>query len=119
MHTCDAIVVTCIDFRLQKYIEEWLVKNVGELQYDRVAWTGGVIDLPGILKQIEISNRLHHIQKVVLINHEDCGAYGATGTPEKHMQDLQNAKKEVAIKFPTLTVDTYYLHLDGMFEAIY
>lgn len=118
MHTCSAIVVTCIDFRLQKYIEAWLTKHVGDHQYDRVAWAGGVIDLPGIIKQIEISSRLHHIKKVVLINHEDCGAYEVSGSPEKHARDLRNAKKEVEIKFPNLNVDTYYLHLDGTFEAI-
>lgn len=118
MHTCNAIVVTCMDFRLQKFIEDWLAKNVGEKQYDRVSWAGGVYDLSGILKQIEVSNRLHHIKKVVLINHEDCGAYGQTGTPEKHATDLRSAKKEVMSKFPNLTCTTYYLHLDGRFEAI-
>lgn len=117
-HQCSAIVVTCIDFRLQRVIEKWCNKNLGEKEYDRVAWAGGVFDLTGILKQIEISNRLHEIKKVVLVNHEDCGAYGEAGTPERHDSDLKNAAAKVIELYPHLEVETYYLHLDGVFEKV-
>lgn len=43
------------------------------------------------MSQIDISVKLHSIKKVVLTNHEDCGAYGAEGTEEKHRQDLLSA----------------------------
>ena len=68
------------------------------------------------MDQIDIAVRLHHIKKVVLINHEDCGAYGQEGTAEKHAQDLQNAKEKILIKFPDLAVEIYYLKLDGTFK---
>lgn len=71
-----------------------------------------------ILGQIDIAVRLHHIKKVVLVNHEDCGAYGESGTPEKHAEDLKNAKEGVNQAYPDLEVGTYYLHLDGTFELI-
>lgn len=125
-HTCEAIIVTCIDFRFQEYINKWISEKFEPKTFDRVAIAGGIFDFDCVLKQVEISKRLHHIKKVVLINHEDCGAYGETGTAEKHSSDLKNAAGKIrqacrsAIKnqYPDLEVETYYLHLDGTFEPI-
>lgn len=115
-HNAKAIIITCIDFRLQETINNWISQNFAPKTFDRVAWAGGVKNLEDILSQIEIAKRLHHIKKVILINHEDCGAYGEKGTEEKHAQDLQNAKEKILLKFPDLAVDTYYLKLDGTFQ---
>lgn len=117
-HFCEAVIVSCIDFRFQEYVENWARQNFGSKNYDRVAWAGGVKSLDQILSQIEISQRLHHIKKVVLINHEDCGAYGQEDMPQKHARDLTNAKNKIKEQFPNLEVETYYLHLDGAFENI-
>ena len=115
-HSCEAVVVTCIDFRFQDFISQWISQNLPPKSYDRVAFAGGVKNLETILGQIEISKRLHDIKKVVLINHEDCGAYGEQGTPEKHSEDLKNAATKIKELHPDLEVETYYLHLDGTFE---
>lgn len=117
-HTCNAFVTTCIDFRFQKYIEEWLNNNIGERQYDRVAWAGGVFDKEGILKQLAISKRLHDIKKAILMNHEECGAYGAAGTPQKHAEDLKDVAQKAKTNHPDIAVEAYYVHLDGTFERI-
>lgn len=112
MHTCSAIIVTCIDFRFQSQLEAWAREHVGERNYDRVALAGGIKNLDVILTQIDVSNRLHQIKKVVLINHEDCGAYGAAGTEEKHREDLTTAAQKVKADYPHLSVETYYAKLD-------
>lgn len=117
-HHCEAIVVTCIDFRLQDYINKWISENFPVKSFDRVAIAGGVFDLDYVLKQVGISKRLHCIKKVVLINHEDCGAYGEAGTAEKHAQDLKNAAAKIKEQYPDLEVEACYLHLDGTFEQI-
>lgn len=117
-HTCSAFVVTCIDFRIQKFVEEWLHKNVGEGEYDRVAWAGGVLDLAAILKHLAVSIRLHHVKKAVLINHEDCGAYGEAGDFARHRQDLQAAAEKIKYLHPRLMVTTYYVFLNGRVEKI-
>jgi carbonic anhydrase len=114
----DAVVVHCIDFRLQKYLDPWLQKRFGYENYNRVALAGGVFDFDTISKQVEISNRLHKIKKVVLINHEDCGAYGIAGTFERHKQDLMKARHKISTQFPNLDVEMYYLLLDGTFEQV-
>lgn len=117
-HHCDAIVITCMDFRFQKYIEEWEKENLGDYQFDRIALGGACHDFFAILKQIDISIRLHDIKKVVIINHEECGAYGEAGTYERHQQDLKNAKKQISQLYPQVKIKTYYLRKDGVFEEI-
>lgn len=117
-HTCEAIVITCIDFRLQEYINKWISKKFAPKTFDRVALAGGVFDLEYVLKQIEISHSLHHIKKVILINHEDCGAYGEAGTHEKHIMDLEETKRQIENLYRKLVIETYYLHLDGTFEKV-
>lgn len=117
-HHCKAVVVTCIDFRFQPYINEWLKKNFQPGEFDRISLAGGIKNLVAIIEQIGISHRLHHIEQGILINHENCGAYGEAGTPAKHAEDLRNARATIQQQFPNVKVDTYYLHLDGIFKSI-
>lgn len=117
-HTCDALVVSCIDFRFQKYIRNWLDKNLAEKTFDYVGFAGGSKDIDTIMTQLKISVDLHDIKEVILMNHEECGAYGAASTPENHARDLKKAKEIILAKYPHLQVQTYYLHLDGEFEQI-
>lgn len=117
-HIAKEIVIHCIDFRFQKFIDEWLKKNMADYKFDRVGLAGGVFDFYTILKQVEISNRLHLIKKVVLINHEDCGAYGKEGNLPRHKHDLVEAERKIEAIMPHLDVETYYLTLKGKFKEV-
>ncbi len=114
-HVCEAIVITCIDFRFITPVRKWAKEHFGKNNYDRVSIAGGIMDFYTVLRQVEISNKLHKIKKVIMINHEDCGAYGKDGTFEKHEQDLDEAERKIEALFPHLDVETYYLKLDGTF----
>ena len=118
VHICDAMVVTCIDFRFQKFIEKWLDKTMAEKTFDRVGFAGSTKELNTIIKQLDISVKLHHINQVILIHHEDCGAYGTDSTHDRHELDLLKAKTVMNAIYPDLKVDLYYLHLDGKFELV-
>ena len=115
---CDAVVVTCKDFRIQRYIDEWLRDNIGYGNFDRVSFAGGVNNWDLISGAIDLAVRLHSIHRVVLINHENCGAYGIESSPERHAADLRAARAAVRAKYPDFTVDLYYLELDGTFVRI-
>lgn len=117
-HTADAFILSCIDFRFQKYIRSWLDTNYAGKTFDYVGFAGGVKDLETILKQLAISVKLHDIKDVVLMNHEECGGYGAESTPENHARDLRKAKETILTLYPDVQVKCYYLHLDGEFEEI-
>lgn len=118
-HNCDVLVVHCMDFRLQKYLNDWCEQTFKSGNYDRVGVAGGVNDIYLTLKHVELSSRLHNIKKVVLVNHEDCGAYGAAGTYERHKADLAETEHKIQALFLHLVIEKYYLHLDGTFERVY
>ncbi len=115
---CEAIVISCIDFRFYENISNWLAKNFKPNTFDRGAFAGSAKNLQTILSQVEMSVQLHKIKKVVLINHEDCGAYGKNGHPLNHASDLQKAKIVILKQYPNIEVNTYYLRLDGVFEQV-
>lgn len=117
-HGCEAIVVTCIDFRFQDLINEWIKDRLGSKNHDRVALAGGVKEFDTILNQVDISKSLHGITKVIFINHEDCGAYGVEGTEQKHAADLKSAASRVQEKYPDLAVEAFYLKLDNSFKRV-
>lgn len=117
-HIAQAFVVACMDFRFQKYLHEWLATQMQDKTYDFVGYAGSTKSLDVIMSQLDISKRLHEIKEVVLIHHEDCGAYGAESTPERHATDLHKAKDVILKKYPDLQIRTLYLHLDGTFEQV-
>jgi carbonic anhydrase len=116
--SCEALVIHCMDYRLQKYLNDWLDKNPGTGNYDRIAIAGGVLDIYPVLKHVELAVRLHKIREVILVNHEDCGAYGPAGTFERHKADLIEAERKIHALHISLVIEKYYLKLDGMFERI-
>ena len=118
IHTCDALIISCIDFRFQKYIHKWLDKTMAKKTYDYVGYAGASKDLETIMKQLAISVRLHHIKQVVIMHHEDCGAYGKESTHDNHVRDLKKTKRSILKVYPKLQADLYYLHLDGEFEQV-
>lgn len=117
-HTCKTIVATCIDFRFQPAIHRWIEEKYGEGGFDRVAYAGGVKSFDTVLEQVKLSKKLHNIETVVLVNHEDCGAYGEAGTREKHEQDLRAAKERVEQEISGVKVELYFLTLDKHFEPV-
>lgn len=107
IHACEAAVIHCVDFRFRNETAAFIEKHLGIKTHD--LWT-----MPGAAKAIvdeqtgreyaklvqRISGLLHHIEKVAIINHADCGAYGgrkAFETIEKeqeaHVRDLCRARE--------------------------
>lgn len=119
-HTCNALILHCMDFRLGKAVKEYLEKNNLLDNADIVSVAGAAKNLVSpqtpadaefILRQIEISKRLHRISTVILVNHTDCGAYGGRGafadeTEEytKHIEDLKKARESITDKFSGLEI---------------
>lgn len=79
-----ACIVWCFDDRFTPTLDAF-IKEKGFEHCDVVRVAGGSKSLASpeneservfILKQIEISLRLHQAQRIILMNHSDCGAYG-------------------------------------------
>ncbi len=119
-HQCEALVLICIDYRFQTFIRNWLVKNGLENKYDLIARPGagkGASEL--LLEDVGLSRRLHGIKKVIVIQHQNCGAYGQ-GLVSGSKEELDTHRSDVAInvelmrkRFPDLGFEMYFMNLDG------
>ena len=117
--TCDYLIVCCMDFRIQQAIRSWVGQHLQDKQYDYVGFAGSTKELEIILSQIEIAYNLHRVKKVILIHHEDCMAYGAQGSFDKHAADLRKARERILERHPDLTIAAFYLKLSGEFLPIF
>lgn len=115
---CDALVVHCMDYRLQKFLQPWITVRFGYDNFDIISLGGSVHDYEMVLKYLQLAVQAHTINTVCLINHEDCRAYGREGTYKRHRHDLLDTASKIHALFPDLLVETFYLHLDGTFESI-
>src|SRR6266699_5840668 len=84
---CDASVVGCFDNRFDPASRK-LLKRIGVTQPDPIKIAGGAKALASpeqefhrtfVLNQIHKSIRLHGTDRVILMLHSDCGAYGGLG----------------------------------------
>lgn len=115
---CDALVVHCMDYRLQKFLQPWIADRFGDDNFDIISLAGSVHDYEMVLKYVQLAVQIHSIETVCLINHEDCRAYGRDGTYKRHRHDLLDTREKIRVLFALLKVETFYLHLDGTFEPI-
>ena len=133
-HHAKAFLVTCMDFRLFNDTNRILKERGYNVNYDQFVLAGVSLGLvqqkyPGwgksVLDHIGISIKLHQINKVILLDHLDCGAY-KTFCPdlkkedeyEEHKKNLKLAKEMINEAFPSITVKTWILHLDGQLDRI-
>jgi hypothetical protein len=131
-HGCEAVVLTCIDFRFWRETLDFVEKELGIGTFDFPS-------LPGSAKAINESNgedlamscisvpvNLHHVQKIVIVNHQDCGAYGGSkkfdGKDEEeqkfHEEELKKAKEKILAKYPDKEVILVYAKLADEKENI-
>lgn len=124
-HTCKALVIHCIDFRFRKSLAEFLEQRFGD-SYDLVSVAGGVkrlvqdpLDNNFILEQIKISDKLHKPEVILLIQHEDCGAYGGSVafgdfSTEQETQNQELEKAEILLREQlSQPVEKYLARLSG------
>lgn len=112
--TCDAVVVTCMDFRFQPLLAQWLDAHVGPGHYDRIAYPGAAKEAEVVVPLIELARDLHDVRRVVLVNHDDCGAYGAEGRDRaRHAADLRRTRDAIRAAVPGVQVDLYFASLNG------
>lgn len=121
MHKCDYLVFRCMDFRIKPGALSRLLGDAGvsEGDYDLVSCAGSAKDLLGqagerdfLLKQIALSQELHQTKNIVVIYHDNCGAYGiADVAQEKNTQksDLSKIKALIAGQFPDLQFKAFII----------
>jgi len=130
VYSADACIVSCFDARFELVTRKFLKKR-GIWWADPVKIAGGakVFASPTeeserrfALEQVRTSMRLHGTNRVMLMVHSDCGAYGGLqafgGNEEReatnHESELRSAVEFLKNNIPSLKVECYYLKFTGV-----
>ena len=133
----DAMVLGCIDPRLQEPVHRYTARHglTGKFSQFIIAGAAiGVVAEPfkdwhkAFWDNLATSVQLHHIKRVIAIDHRDCGAakiaYGAdkVANPkietETHRAALAEFRRQVGDKKLNLGVETGLMDIDGKIEMI-
>lgn len=135
--TTDALLLSCMDFRLMDDIERYMSGRGLRDKYDHIvlagASLGAVTDkYPAWNKtfweHLDIAISLHSIHTVIVMDHRDCGAYKVILGPEHakdpkvekdtHATQLKKLRGLISAKYPKLKVETLLMALDGKVEVL-
>lgn len=121
VHTCEAVVLSCIDFRFWESVSKFVKNDLGIEDFDLASIPGGVksineSDCDGVAGGcVKIPCELHNVKKIILVNHKDCGAYGGSSNFENsdkedsyHIEELKKAKEIISKKYPDKEVLMLY-----------
>jgi hypothetical protein len=136
-HHAKALVLSCIDFRVMEAEHDFLAQHHLGHQYDWTALAGASLALAGFphtaeteafWDQLDISQRLHHIERVIIFDHQDCGAYASkidadlsldqTHEQQVHADYLNRAYRAIKTRYPDLAVKLYFVRLDAEVRPI-
>ena len=134
-HSAKAFLVTCMDFRFINDEISHMIDKGYDVNFDEFVLAGVSIGInqtknpewaKTLYDHIEISKNLHHIKKVILFDHLDCGAY-KTFSPgfkteeeerELHIKELKIAAEKIKAKFPDLKVVCKIIHINRNVEKV-
>jgi hypothetical protein len=122
VYQADACVISCFDFRFDAQLHKFL-KRRGVATYDHIKIPGSVkvianpdrdSDRDFVLGMLRTSLRLHRPRRLLLVAHNDCGAY--PGVPVGVVaDDVVKAAAYFAQVEPTLQVESYFCDFDGIY----
>lgn len=118
---CDTLVITCIDYRFAIANQDFANDTLGlRDNYDHISIPGSIYNLVNpetrslLFSKFALSVSMHLINRVVIISHRDCGAYGGSVTfgseiaeYETLTTDLKMARELFLEKYPTLKVELF------------
>lgn len=125
-HTCPAVVIGCIDFRIWRKVVNFVEKKIEEFDFDFLNWPGATRPINDRLETndfvqycLQVPCDLHHVQKIILANHRDCGAYEGSKRFDNdheqetifHFKELALAKQKLQKLYPNIQVITVYVDI--------
>ena len=118
-----AMVLSCIDPRFQPLVYNYLKKKKLTGKYSAFTIAGSAIGVTHdkfkkwhsvFIENLSTSIKLHKIEKLIVINHTDCGAAKIVNGNKKfdsinenkiHILSFNKLKKIIKKKFPKLKID--------------
>jgi hypothetical protein len=135
--TAEALLLNCIDYRLTGATTRYMAEKQLAGKYDQVILAGASLGantekFPSwgttFREHVQIAIDLHHIRRIVVIDHRDCGAYkeilgkDLAANPkeefEVHAAQMRSLKTDIGRKHPDLEVELLLMGLDGKVETV-
>ena len=133
----EALVLACIDYRLVGKVADYLKARGLAGRYDMVSLAGGALGVvlsddaawaKAFWDQLALARDLHGIQRLIAIDHRDCGACRAfvgetcAADPDKeretHVQAMTEFAEEARRRVPGLEVELLLMDLNGDVDRI-
>lgn len=130
-------IISCIDYRIQDSFFKWLKKTHKLGGSDIIELAGSSRDLvkplkpadkKELLRNIELSVKLHDPDKIIVLDHQDCGGYAQDNTIQSglkvkedlvhHTKYLHTAVEILRQKYPTKEVQALYITLRGSVKKV-
>jgi carbonic anhydrase len=134
---CDVLLLTCMDYRLQNEIADWMAKRGLRDNYDHVILAGAALGAvtdqrpawnTTFADHLGAAIQLHGIKKVIVLDHRDCGAYrlllgdaavkDAQTELATHTAVLHKLRDAIAKAQPKLEIELGIMALDGSVETV-
>ena len=127
----EAMVLSCMDPRFQKPVHKYLDKKKLTRKFSAFTIAGGSIGVTNkkfkkwhstFWENLETSINLHKINKLIVINHKDCGAakiangkkeFSSVNEKKIHKESFSKIKKQIKKRFPKLKVELNLISLDS------
>ena len=125
------MVLSCIDPRFQYLVHNHLKKKKLTRKYSAFTIAGAAVGVTHnkfklwhktFYDNLETSIQLHIIEKLIVINHKDCGAakiangkkeFSPVNEKKIHKESFSKIKKHVKKRFPKLKVELNLISLDS------
>jgi len=125
-----AMVLSCMDPRFQHLVHNHLKKKKLTGKYSAFTIAGAAVGVTHnkfkkwhktFYDNLGTSIQLHKIEKLIVINHKDCGAAKIANQKNEfntfdelkiHLESFIKIKKTIKKKFPKLKIEFYLMSLD-------
>ena len=125
------MVLSCIDPRFQHLVNNLLKKKKLSGKYSAFTIAGAAVGVTHnkfkhwhktFYDNLETSIQLHKIEKLIIINHNDCGAakiangkkeFSSVNEKRIHKESFSKIKKQIKKRFPKLKVELNLISLDS------
>jgi len=122
-----AMVLSCMDPRFQLPVFKFIKKKNLVSKYSSFTIAGAAVGVTHskfkkwhqtFLDNLKTSIKLHKIEKLIVVNHEDCGAIKLTENKKDYIEDdihnksFQKLAKIIKKKFPKLKLEFYIIKLN-------
>lgn len=131
----DALLLSCIDYRLPGKIARYMEGRGLDANYDHVILAGASLGVTNTVfphwgqsfrDHLDLAIKLHNIRRVIILDHRECGSYrvifgtNLSGDDEKaqHARELHRLAREILDAYPSLEVEKLLMALDGSVETM-